>query len=93
MKALADYAHAKGLKFGLYSDAGLLTCAGRPGSLGYEKIDAHTYAKWGVSVLRRNRGSGDNDLFFIVNCSVHTFATVPQHQNTQNHKGSKKNKA
>lgn len=40
MKALADYAHSKGLKFGLYSDAGNMTCGGRPGSLGYEEIDA-----------------------------------------------------
>lgn len=51
MKALADYAHSKGLKFGLYSDAvkiffspyfykGFKTCQGRPGSLGYEEIDA-----------------------------------------------------
>ena len=43
MKAIADYAHSKGLRFGLYSDAGNKTCAGRPGSLGYETIDADTY--------------------------------------------------
>jgi alpha-galactosidase len=36
MKALADYVHAKGLKFGIYSDAGTLTCQKRPGSRGYE---------------------------------------------------------
>ena len=35
IKALADYIHAKGLKLGIYSDAGIKTCAGRPGSLGY----------------------------------------------------------
>jgi len=52
MKALADYMHSKGLKFGLYSDAGLKTCAGRPGSLGYETIDAKTYASWGVDYLK-----------------------------------------
>ena len=40
MKFLADYAHSKGLYFGLYSDAGSNTCAGRPGSLNYEEIDA-----------------------------------------------------
>ena len=33
---LAEYVHSLGLKFGLYSDAGIKTCAGRPGSLGYE---------------------------------------------------------
>eukprot|EP00976_Prorocentrum_cordatum_P075908 1182085-Prorocentrum_minimum.AAC.3 len=38
--ALADYIHGLGLKFGLYGDAGLNTCGGRPGSLGYETKDA-----------------------------------------------------
>ena len=46
MKALADYVHVKGLKFGLYSDAGTETCAGRPGSKDHEVIDANTYAEW-----------------------------------------------
>ena len=36
MKAVADYVHSKGLKFGIYSDAGRKTCGGRPGSQGYE---------------------------------------------------------
>ncbi len=40
MKALADYVHSKGLKFGVYSDAGAKTCQGRPGSNGYEVEDA-----------------------------------------------------
>jgi alpha-galactosidase len=40
IKALADYVHSKGLKFGIYSDAGTKTCAGRPGSWGYEFQDA-----------------------------------------------------
>ena len=52
IKYLADYAHSKGLKFGLYSDAGFYTCEKRPGSLGYEEIDAETYAKWGVDYLK-----------------------------------------
>ena len=52
MKALADYVHSKGLKFGVYSDAGLMTCAGRPGSLGYETQDAQRYASWGVDYLK-----------------------------------------
>jgi alpha-galactosidase len=42
---LISYVHSKGLKFGLYTDRGLKTCAGRPGSYGYEKIDATTYGK------------------------------------------------
>lgn len=52
MKELADYIHSKGLKFGLYSDAGCLTCAGAPGSLGHEYQDAMTYAEWGVDYLK-----------------------------------------
>ena len=52
MKALADYVHARGLKFGLYSDAGTKTCQGRPGSRGYEFQDARQYAAWGVDYLK-----------------------------------------
>lgn len=52
IKALADYVHSKGLKFGIYSDAGTNTCAGRPGSWGYEFQDARQYAEWGVDYLK-----------------------------------------
>jgi len=52
MKALADYVHSKGLKFGLYSDAGTLTCQKRPGSRGYEFQDARQYAAWEVDYLK-----------------------------------------
>lgn len=52
MKALVDYVHSKGLKFGIYSDAGWETCGGRPGSRGREFQDAQTYAKWGVDYLK-----------------------------------------
>ncbi|MCB0485213.1 MAG: glycoside hydrolase family 27 protein [Flavobacteriaceae bacterium] len=52
IKALADYIHSKGLKFGIYSDAGTKTCAGRPGSKGFEPQDAETYAKWDVDYLK-----------------------------------------
>ena len=52
MKALADYVHARGLKLGIYSDAGAETCAGRPGSLGHEYQDALQYARWGVDYLK-----------------------------------------
>jgi alpha-galactosidase len=50
--ALAAYVHSLGLKFGLYSDAGNETCAGRPGSLGHEKDDAESYASWSVDYLK-----------------------------------------
>ena len=52
MEALADYVHSKGLKFGLYSDAGTLTCQKKPGSRGYEFQDARQYAAWGVDYLK-----------------------------------------
>jgi alpha-galactosidase len=52
MKALADYIHSKGLKLGIYSCAGSLTCQGRPGSRGYQFQDAHQYARWGVDYLK-----------------------------------------
>jgi alpha-galactosidase len=53
MKALADYIHSKGLKFGIYSSPGPKTCAGDwPGSLGHEEQDAQTYAEWGVDYLK-----------------------------------------
>lgn len=52
MKALADYVHARGLKIGIYSDAGRRTCAGRFGSAGHEYQDALQYARWGFDYLK-----------------------------------------
>jgi len=52
IKALADYVHGKGLKLGVYTDAGTLTCEKRPGSLGHELQDAKTYAAWGVDYVK-----------------------------------------
>jgi alpha-galactosidase len=52
IKAVADYVHSKGLKFGIYSDAGTGTCENRPGSRGYEFQDARQYAAWGVDYLK-----------------------------------------
>jgi len=52
MQALADYVHERGLLFGLYTDAGRQTCQGRPGSYGYEAVDARTYAEWGVDYVK-----------------------------------------
>jgi alpha-galactosidase len=54
IKALADYVHSKGLKFGIYTDAGTKTCQGRPGSYGYEDQDARTYASWGVDYVKED---------------------------------------
>ncbi len=52
IKALSDYVHSKGLKLGIYSDAGRTTCGGRPGSFGHEYQDAITYARWGIDYLK-----------------------------------------
>jgi alpha-galactosidase len=54
IKALADYVHSRGLKFGIYSDAGTMTCAKRPGSIGHEYQDARQYAAWGVDYLKED---------------------------------------
>ncbi len=52
MKALADYVHSKGLKFGVYSDVGYQTCGSHVASRGHEFQDAQTYAQWGVDYLK-----------------------------------------
>ncbi len=52
MKAVADYVHSKGLKFGMYSCAGVRTCADYPGSFDHEFLDARTFARWGVDFLK-----------------------------------------
>ncbi|HEY9025341.1 MAG TPA: glycoside hydrolase family 27 protein [Burkholderiaceae bacterium] len=69
MKALADYVHSKGLKFGLYTDAGALTCGGRPGSAGREFQDAKQYARWGVDFVKVdwcNTGTRDAEAAYTI---------------------------
>jgi alpha-galactosidase len=60
----AAYVHRRGLKLGIYEDAGARTCAGYPGSLGHERIDARDFAKWGVDYLKYDNCStrGDGSL-------------------------------
>jgi alpha-galactosidase len=52
IKPVADYIHSKGLKFGLYNCAGTKTCAGYPGTRGYEYQDARNYAAWEIDYLK-----------------------------------------
>ena len=59
MRALADYVHEKGLKFGSYTDRGSSTCDGRTGSLGREALDAATYAAWGADFVKSDSCGGD----------------------------------
>jgi len=54
IKDVADYVHARGLKFGIYTDRGTETCDGRPGSEDYESVDANTYASWGIDYLKED---------------------------------------
>lgn len=62
MKALGDYLHSKGFKFGIHNCAGTETCAGFPGGRGHEYQDALRYAAWGVDFLKYdwcNHGTAD----------------------------------
>ncbi|UAC02136.1 cellulose binding domain-containing protein [Dactylosporangium vinaceum] len=52
ISGVAAYVHSKGLKLGIYEDAGTATCAGYPGSLGHEAQDARLFASWGVDYLK-----------------------------------------
>ena len=60
MKSLADYAHSKNLKLGIYQDMGTKTCVGYPGVCkdqnctlpGYMDIDAQTFASWGIDLVK-----------------------------------------
>lgn len=52
LKALGDYIHSKGLKFGIYEDAGYETCQGAAGSYGHFQQDADLYASWGVDYVK-----------------------------------------
>jgi len=61
MKAVADYVHGKGLRFGIYTDRGPLTCANRTGSAGFEGVDAETFASWGVDFLKEDSCYADSD--------------------------------
>jgi alpha-galactosidase len=60
IKAVADYVHSRGLKFGIYTCAGLQTCAKRPGSRGYEYQDMRTYAAWDVDYVKIDWCNTDN---------------------------------
>ncbi|CAD5164116.1 unnamed protein product [Musa acuminata subsp. malaccensis] len=61
IKVLADYVHGKGLKLGIYSDAGHQTCSQTmPGSLGHEQKDAETFASWGIDYLKYDNCNNDD---------------------------------
>lgn len=68
MEKLGSYLHEQGMKFGIYSSPGDKTCGGLAGSLGYEKLDAQTWAKWGVDYLKYDW------------CSYNDFLGTPQNE-------------
>lgn len=61
IRGVADYVHSRGLKLGIYGDAGTKTCAGYPGSLGREVLDARTWADWGVDYLKYDNCYNQSD--------------------------------
>jgi len=52
LPAVIAHVHDKGLKFGLYTAAGNVTCGGNPGSCMHEVVDANQYAAWGIDYVR-----------------------------------------
>ena len=54
IRPVADYVHSKGLKLGIYTDAGRATCQGRPGTYQHEEQDARSYAEWGVDYVKED---------------------------------------
>jgi alpha-galactosidase len=52
MKAVGDYIHDKGLRYGIYNSAGTMTCEGRSGSLRHELLDVEDFVNWGVDFLK-----------------------------------------
>ncbi|VAI31251.1 alpha-galactosidase-like [Triticum dicoccoides] len=76
MRALADYVHGKGLKLGVYGDAGLRTCSRiQPGSLGYEDQDARTLAAWGFQRRRKT----DFSKLLCYNCNNQNISPLTRY--------------
>ncbi|MHC4085971.1 MAG: NPCBM/NEW2 domain-containing protein [Planctomycetota bacterium] len=61
MKAIGDYIHSKGLKYGIYEDRGKLTCQQLPGSFKHEQADMSTFASWGVDYIKMDSCFAENN--------------------------------
>ncbi len=77
MKAIGDYIHSKGLKFGIYECRATKTCQSLPGSLGYEQQDVNTFASWGVDYIKidschaiRNGRLSSEDYALLKECII-----------------------
>lgn len=76
-KALSDYIHHKGLKFGMYNDIGTNLCAGAAvGTCGYENVDTRSYIDWGVDFLKVDNCYylWDNATFSAATNAKYTYA-------------------
>lgn len=62
IKKMVDYIHSKGLKVGIYSSPGEVTCQGWAGSFGHEEQDAKTYSDWGIDLIKYDLCSGRYNL-------------------------------
>ncbi|GMP51414.1 hypothetical protein CsSME_00017651 [Camellia sinensis var. sinensis] len=71
IESLADYVHDKGLKLGIYSDAGMYTCRVQPGSIYHENDDVELFASWGVDFLKY-----DNCYNIGIKPQVRTYMTI-----------------
>jgi alpha-galactosidase len=80
MKGLADYAHSRGLKIGLYSSPGPTTCGGCAGSWLHEEQDAQTYAKWGFDYLKYDWCSYGS----VTDGKIENPLNVPVRKNSKN---------
>jgi len=91
-RALGDYVHSKGLKFGMYNDSGGSTCAGQPGAYpssgGREDAFAASYVSFGIDLLKYDYcGNPLNSAYNITGCDVQSMritntAGNPSYSNT-----------
>jgi alpha-galactosidase len=87
MSGTADKVHALGLKYGMYSSAGTMTCGRYPGSLGYEAIDAATFAEWGVDYLKVSRYRSLSGRISCDRLLSTSYKPVPVHLSPGRHLG------
>ncbi len=79
--------HNLGLKLGIYEDYGTKTCAGYPGSFGFLKMDADTFASWKVDYLKLDGCNIDPDKYPVgrcrtawrASCRLSRYGTIPEH--------------
>ncbi|KAI0537762.1 glycoside hydrolase family 27 protein [Xylaria digitata] len=81
ISGLADQIHELGFKVGIYSSAGTETCAGYPASIGYETIDANTWASWGIDYLKYDNCNVPSNWTDECNACVYNLHTPDNYVN------------